>query len=207
MPTRQPQLEVYRAAEDTARRQVDADLISRLLDGDDSAFQQLVVEYHPLAYSLAFRVLSDRLDAEEVAQDAFVKIHTALAGFRGEASLKTWILRIVLRLSLNRRRNRSRTSWHRLGLGSGDGETTDMAARPSETPEAECISKDIHRIVRKQIDALPVSLRDVIILNSFEELGYEEIARVLEIPVGTVCSRIHTARRRLVSAFRQLELL
>ena len=83
--------------------------IGRIIAGDREAFRALVCDYHPLAYSLAFKTLNNRQDAEEVVQDAFVKIYHALDGFRGEASLKTWILRIVLRLSLNRRRDRART--------------------------------------------------------------------------------------------------
>ena len=93
--------------------------IGRIVAGDGSAFAELVREFHPLAYGLAHRVLLDPEDAEEVVQDAFVKIHAALTSFRGHSSLKTWILRIVLRLSLNRRRDRSRSNWYRLGLHRG----------------------------------------------------------------------------------------
>ena len=90
--------------------------IQRIVDGDERAFQSLVCDYYPLAYNLACKMLNDRQDAEEVVQDAFVKIREALDSFRGDASLKTWILRIVMRLTLNRRRDRSRSSWNRMGL-------------------------------------------------------------------------------------------
>ena len=157
--------------------------VDGILSGDDTAFRALVVEYHPLAFSLAYRSLGDTEDAEEVVQDAFVKIHGALDGFRGEASLKTWILRIVWRLSLNRRRDRARSAWRRLGLHQGD---------------------ERRRLVRDVVDDLPPTLREVLILNSFEELGYEEIARILDIPVGTVSSRIYAARRKLAARLRRL---
>jgi RNA polymerase sigma-70 factor (ECF subfamily) len=190
------QLEIHRA--DSAR-------VDNILSGGDEAFRDLVVEYHPLAFALAYRSLGDPQDAEEVVQDAFVKIHGALDGFRGDASLKTWILRIVWRLSLNRRRDRARSAWRRLGLHQS-AENADMrlAGSVTESPEARLLSREASRLVRKLVDDLPPALREVLILNNFEELGYEEIARIIDIPVGTVSSRIYAARRKLASRLRKL---
>ena len=189
-------------------RTPDEERVERILDGDDDAFRQLITEYHPLAYGLAYRSLGDREDAEEVVQDAFVKIHGALAGFRGESSLKTWILRIVWRLSLNRRRDRARSPWRRLGLHRSDVEAGDrLSAAAGEGPEARLLTRETQRLVREQIDELPAPLREVLILHSFEQLGYEEISRVLDIPVGTVSSRIHGARRRLAAALQRRGLV
>ena len=168
--------------------------IQQALQGDVQAFRDLVARYHPLAYSMAYKVLDDRQDAEEVVQDAFVKIHSALAGFRGDASFKTWIARIVLRLSLNRRRDRSRSAWHRLGLHQHKDPDGQHPAPRSQTPEAECISSETQRIVRQLVDELPESLRQVVVLNSFEDLSYEEISQILAIPPGTVSSRLHSER-------------
>ena len=179
--------------------------IGRIVAGDGSAFAELVREFHPLAYGLAHRVLMDPEDAEEVVQDAFVKIHAALISFRGHSSLKTWILRIVLRLSLNRRRDRSRSNWYRLGLHRG---SDDLFNPPdprgfSANPEAECISAETRRVVLRLVDELPEGLRETLLLNSMEELSYEEIARVLGVPIGTVSSRIYSARRRLLPKLRR----
>lgn len=188
-------LHVY--ADDRAR-------IDEILTGDERAFHDLVVEYHPLAYSLAWRTLGDAGDAEEVVQDAFIKIHEALGSFRGEASLKTWILRIVWRLSLNRRRDRARSAWRRLGLHQGGDDPGDNLPEPQATPEERLLSGERNRLVRDIVDDLPPALREVLILNSFEELGYEEIARVLDIPLGTVSSRIYAARRKLAARLRRV---
>ena len=189
-------------------RTPDEERVERILEGDDEAFRQLITEYHPLAYGLAYRSLGDREDAEEVVQDAFVKIHEALAGFRGESSLKTWILRIVWRLSLNRRRDRARSPWRRLGLHRTDEEAGErLSAAAGEGPEARLLTRETQRLVREQIDELPPPLREVLILHGFEQLGYEEIARVLDIPVGTVSSRIHGARRRLAAALQRRGLV
>jgi RNA polymerase sigma-70 factor (ECF subfamily) len=186
----------------------DEERVQRILAGSDEAFRQLIAEYHPLAYGLAYGTLGDREDAEEVVQDAFVKIHGALDGFRGESSLKTWILRIVWRLSLNRRRDRARSPWRRLGLHRTDEEAgASLPASAGAGPEARLLTRETQRLVREQIDELPAALREVLILHSFEQLGYEEIARVLDIPVGTVSSRIHSARRRLAASLQRRGLV
>ena len=190
----------------------ESERIRRIAAGDAEAFRSLVRDYHPLAYSLAFKTLNDSQDAEEVVQDAFIKIHQALGGFREEASLKTWILRIVLRLSLNRRRDRARSSWHRLGLHLKDaGDSLDSASEAGspalQNPESLCISQEVRQLLLKLVDELPDPLREVLTLNSFEELSYEEIARILQIPLGTVGSRMHAARKKLLKKLRQHELL
>ena len=185
----------------------EAERIYQAVGGDIQAFRDLVVQYHPLVYSMAYKVLDDPQDAEEVAQDAFVKIHRALGGFRGEASFKTWIARIVLRLSLNRRRDRSRSSWHRLGLHLHQDPDRDHPAPGTHTPEAQCISRETRQFVRQLVDELPAALRQVVVLNSFEELSYEEIAQILKIPLGTVSSRLHSARKKLLGRLRCQDLI
>ena len=190
----------------------ESDCVRRIVQGSDEAFRALVAEYHPLAYSLAYKVLGDRQDAEEVVQDAFVKIYHALGRFRGESSLKTWILRIVMRLSLNRRRDRARSAWHRLGLHRrGEEELDDLsvplAATRPRNPESECVSAETRRLVLGLLEELPPALREALILSSFEELSYDEIARVLEVPVGTVSSRIHSAREKLSQKLADRDLL
>jgi RNA polymerase sigma-70 factor (ECF subfamily) len=185
----------------------EAERIREAVGGDVQAFRDLVVQYHPLAYSMAYKVLDDPQDAEEVAQDAFVKIHRALAGFRGEASFKTWLTRIVLRLSLNRRRDRSRSSWHRLGLHLHQDPDRDHPAPGAQTPETQCIARETRQFVRQLVDELPAALRQVVALNSFEELSYEEIAQILKVPLGTVSSRLYSARKKLLGRLRRQDLI
>ena len=188
MTSRGPNLRLHAADQDRARR----------LAGDEAAFREFVAQYYPLAYGLACRALDDRQDAEEVVQDAFMRIHRALDEFRGDASLKTWVLRIVWRLSLNRRRDRARSAWRRLGLHRHDEDTDPVLPAPAaHTPEAQLLSAETRRQVRSLIDELSPPLREALILNSFEDLRYEEIASILDVPVGTVYSRIHAARRQL----------
>ena len=196
-------------ADDDPDRLFEKKLVRNIVSGDSSAFSRLVFDYHPLAFSLAFKTLSDAQDAEEVVQDAFVKIFRAMPAFRGESSLKTWIMRIVLRLSLNRRRDRARTSWNRLGLHRSDAVDESPMLEPAveQTPESVCISAENRRLVLTLVDQLPDGLREALILNSLEELSYEEIGRIMDIPVGTVGSRIHAARRKLVQKFHRHKLI
>lgn len=187
--------------------ELEAKRIRQALRGDVRAFRDLVTKYHPLAYSMAYKILGDSQDAEEVVQDAFVKIYRALEGFRGDASFKTWIARIVLRLSLNRRRDRSRSAWRRLGMHLRKDPHEQHSGPGSPTPEAECISQEIQQLVRQFVDELAEPLRQVVVLNSFEELSYEEIAHILAIPPGTVSSRLHNARKKLLVRLRHLDLI
>lgn len=188
----------------------DRTLAARIAAGDRAAFERLVHDYYPMSYQLAFRMLTDPCDAEEVTQDAFLKVHRAMGSFRGQSSLRTWILRIVMRLSLNRRRDRSRSNWHRLGLHRG---TTERMEHPPEavapaagTPEGQYLSSEAREQILRQIDQLPEGMRQVLLLNSLEELSYEEISHILDIPVGTVSSRLHAARKKLADALGLLNL-
>ncbi len=184
--------------------------IQRIVDGDELAYQSLIRDYYSLAYNLACKMLNNRQDAEEVVQDAFVKIREALDSFRGDASLKTWILRIVMRLSLNRRRDRSRSSWNRMGLHKmaavGEEEAAD-SPMVQQSPEAELISRETGGRVLALIDELPEPLRQALVLNSIDELSYEEIGRILRIPLGTVSSRIYAGRKKLAKKLQEHDLL
>ena len=186
-------------------RNDDRDYVNRILDGEERAFNELVNKYYDNVYNLAYRMLNNADDAKEIAQDAFVKIHKSLPNFRGNASLKTWIMRITLRLSLNKRRDRSRSAWERLGLNR-DGKPKLLFSR-SQSPEAKLISDEIDNQVRNLIDGLPEDMRQIIILNSFEDLSYDEIGQILKIPIGTVSSRLYSARKLLSAQLKKANIL
>ena len=186
-------------------RNDDRDYVNRIIDGEERAFNELVNKYYGNVYNLAYRMLNNADDAKEIAQDAFVKIHKSLPNFRGNASLKTWIMRITLRLSLNKRRDRSRSAWERLGLNR-DGKPKLLFSR-SQSPEAKLISDEIDNQVRNLIDGLPEDMRQIIILNSFEDLSYDEIGQILKIPIGTVSSRLYSARKLLSAQLKNANIL
>ena len=186
-------------------RNDDRDYVNRIIDGEERAFNELVNKYYGNVYNLAYRMLNNADDAKEIAQDAFVKIHKSLPNFRGNASLKTCIMRITLRLSLNKRRDRSRSAWERLGLNR-DGKPKLLFSR-SQSPEAKLISDEIDNQVRNLIDGLPEDMRQIIILNSFEDLSYDEIGQILKIPIGPVSSRLYSARKLLSAQLKKANIL
>ena len=183
----------------------DREHIDRIIGGDERAFNELIKKHYANVYSLAYRMLNDADDANETAQDTFVKIYHTLSNFRGEASIKTWIMRITLRISLNKRRDRSRSAWERLGLHKNQQPKSSFSHLQS--PEAKLISDEVSSQVRNLIDALPEDMRQVIILNSFEDLSYSEIGQILRIPMGTVSSRLYTARKLLSAQLKESNIL
>ncbi len=183
----------------------DRDHVNRIIEGDERAFNQLVTKYYGTAYSLAYRMLNNPDDAKEIAQDTFVKIYHTLSNFRGESSLKTWIMRITLRLSLNKRRDKSRSAWERLGLHRSKQPKSLFSH--IQSPEAKLISEEVRSQVRELIDSLPEEMRQVLILNSFDDLSYDEIGKILRIPIGTVSSRLYSARKLLSARLKETDLV
>jgi RNA polymerase sigma-70 factor (ECF subfamily) len=157
-------------------------------------FEQRVRECHRLVFHIAFAVLSDRADAEEVAQDAFFRAYRKLSGLHEPQKFRAWIAQMAYRLALNRLRAASRalrreSSWHEM---YGDAQTN------VETIVAQ---REMKRRLREEIDRLPKKLRAVVILNAVEELDTRDIAGLLDIPEGTVRSRLHLARKALLKVF------
>lgn len=161
------------------------------------AFEALMDRYHARIDRLAWRIVGDAVAAEEIAQEVFVRAYRALPRFRGEASLHTWLYRITMNLCLTHLRRRGRRVVPPDVLAAAAAE-----ADPASRVEAE----QRQRLVRAAVDALPPHYRIVIVLSSVEGLAYQEIADLLEVPLGTVKSRINAAkgllRRALGSVLR-----
>lgn len=165
-----------------------AEFVSRLRAGDRRAFEELVRTQQHRVYGLALRMLGDAAEAQDVAQEAFLRAHRGLAEFRGDARLSTWLYAIVSRLCLNRLTGGER----RL---TRDGEKTlsriaDARPGPDQAVEQGELEEALHRAIGE----LPEERRIVVVLRDVEGLAYEEIAEVLDLPVGTVRSRLHRAR-------------
>jgi len=175
----------------------DQALIDRCRDGDVAAFEPLVEKYRERAWRLAFSVLRDREDAWDVAQEAFIRAWQALPSFRGQSAFYTWLFRIVMNAAADRARQRAargrafgtervpEEDWERVMVDPGVA--PDERARRAEERE---------RLMRA-LGALPAPQRTIIMLSDLEGLSYREIAEVLGIPMGTVMSRLHNARKRL----------
>ena len=166
-------------------------LLDRLRAGEPRAFEELVRGYQHRVFGVAVRMLGNRAEAEEIAQEVFLRAHRAIADFRGDAKLSTWLYGIASRLCLNR-------------LASGDRrrvrEGEDLLLRlPSGGPDAsvELERAEISSALRQAIAELPEERRVVVVLRDLEGLSYEEIAQALELEPGTVRSRLHRARMDL----------
>jgi RNA polymerase sigma-70 factor, ECF subfamily len=169
----------------------DAELVELARNGDREACDQLVERHQASVYRAAYAALRVAEDAEEVAQDAFIRAFRALPGYRGEASFKTWVLRIAWRQALSRRR---RNLWM-LRREPVD----DLSLLPDRTagPEQQTMAGDFHRQARRLIAELPRAFRDALLLAQSGDYNYTEIAAMLDIPVGTLKWRVSEARRRL----------
>ena len=192
------------AALPAAEAPADADVVQRARAGDHAAFRVLVERYQGRAYRLALRVLRDEDQAQDVVQDAFLKVYGSLDRFEGRSGFYTWLYRIVMNVCLDRkRRDRSdrEVEWDEETAG---GSLADPAgvdpARPG--PEAEAPNTELRTLVARAIEALPEDARRAIQLREIDGLSYKEIAEALGIPKGTVMSRLYYARRRLQEALR-----
>jgi RNA polymerase sigma-70 factor (ECF subfamily) len=173
-------------------------LIDRSANGDQEAFRQLVLRYHRLVMNVAFRALGELSLAEDVAQEVFIKVYKALPSYRHDKPFKHWLHRVAGNAvpdALRRRRPVVSLDALEQPPQAHDSDPQDVATR-----------HDLQRAVRHAIANLPPHYRDTIALQAFGELSYDEIARVLDIPLGTVMSRLNGAKRLLRETLGDLVL-
>jgi RNA polymerase sigma-70 factor (ECF subfamily) len=168
--------------------EADGALIHRFLDGDEQAFEVLMDKYYVRIGRLALRILGDSMAAEDIAQEVFLRAARGFSGFRGDASVLTWLSRIAVNLSITAL-HRQRAHW------TFSREPVAPPALADASAEAE--RRHRQAAVRAAIDSLPVNYRVVIVLSSVEEFAYHEIADMLGIPIGTVKSRINFGKQLL----------
>ena len=189
-----------------SEREIDQLLVERAQKGDQRAFEQLVAKYQRKLARLLSRFIRDQAEVEDVAQEAFIKAYRALPSFRGDSAFYTWLYRIGVNTAKNylvAQGRRARTS---TGFDSEDAETFDDGdqLRDINTPESVLHSKQIGETVNAAMEALPEELRTAIVLRELEGLSYEEIAKVMDCPIGTVRSRIFRAREAVAAKLRPL---
>ena len=180
----------------------DQELIERFLGGDDQAFARLVIRYQHKVHNLCFRILGDRDEAMDMAQEVFLTVHKSLKDFRGESLFSTWIFRVTVNHCKNRIKYLGRRKYYQsLSLDQpqelSEGEVYFELEDTSPGPESQVASEEVQELVQAAINSLDPDHRLAIILRDIQELSYEEIAQVLGIKVGTVKSRIHRARNEL----------
>jgi len=175
------------------------ELVDRAKAGDSAAFDELLVAVRPRAMAAALRVLHNRDDAEDAVQDAYLKVWRCLADFEGRSSFPTWIHRIVTNASLDLlRRNNSRSETAERS-DSQEVAVSDGEPSSDRTPESDLCGYEIQMMVRSAVASLPASHRQAVELREFEDCSYQEMAEIIQCPVGTVMSRLHHARNKLAS--------
>lgn len=183
----------------------DLRLVERVQRGERGAFDLLVMRYQHKVLKLIMRYVHDAHEAEDIAQEAFVKAYRALGSFRGDSAFYTWLYRIAINTAKNALvASRRRPMDYDLDLQ--DPEKNDLNARlaESETPEGLLLTEEIRDTVNQAIEHLPEDLRTAIVLRELDGLSYEEIAQTMDCPVGTVRSRIFRAREAIDKKLRPI---
>lgn len=187
-------------------REIDQQLVERAQRGDKHAFELLVTKYQRKLQRLLSRFIRDSTEVEDVTQEAFIKAYRALPSFRGDSAFYTWLYRIGINTAKN----------YLVAMGRRAPTTTDIDAEEAEsfedgehlrdlnTPENQMMSRQVAETVNQTLEELPEELRTAITLREIEGLSYEDIANIMNCPIGTVRSRIFRAREAISERLRPL---
>ncbi len=188
-----------------SERDIDQKLVVRVQRGDNTAFDLLVRKYQHKVAKLVGRYVRDHAEAEDVTQEAFIKAYRALRGFRGDSAFYTWLYRIAVNTAKNYLESRGRRPVS-LDLELEGLEMLDdsESLREQATPERQLLTGEIATTIQQVLDLLPADLRMAITLREIEGLSYEEIAEIMDCPIGTVRSRIFRAREAVDKELKPL---
>lgn len=172
-------------------------MIGQVLSGDSAAFGEIVERHEDRLYNTIYRLVGSADDARDLLQDTFVKAYEKLDDFRGGSSLYTWLFRIAVNTSLSHRRRRK---WVQMGAPAGDDDPNPgnaVADTAADDPADPLIAAETETLVQEAINSLDDEHRTVVVLRDIQHCDYHEIADILEVPPGTVKSRLHRARMML----------
>jgi RNA polymerase sigma-70 factor (ECF subfamily) len=183
----------------------DQALVERVQQGDKRAFDALVLKYQSRVVKVITRYLRDPVEALDLAQEAFIKAYRALPNFRGESAFYTWLYRIAI----NTAKNHVVAQGRRPPMDDVEASEAEFYEGPSalkdtSTPERMVLRDEMERVVFEAIEALPEDLKTAITLRELEDMSYEEIAEVMNCPIGTVRSRIFRAREAIDKKLKPL---
>lgn len=187
-------------------RELDQALVVRAQQGDKKAFGLLVEKYHRKLGRLLSRMIRDQAEVEDVVQESFIKAYRALHNFRGDSAFYTWLYRIGINTAKNYLVSMGRKPQVMQDVEIDDVENFDEGSemRTMDTPETALMTKEIAQTVNDTIANLPDELRTAITLRELEGLSYEDIANIMQCPIGTVRSRIFRARETIALKLRPL---
>jgi RNA polymerase sigma-70 factor (ECF subfamily) len=184
---------------------LDAELVKRVQAGDKAAFDILVQKYQHKVVNLINRFVSDQTECYDIAQDAFIKAYRAIGNFRGDSQFYTWLYRIAANTAKNHLASRARKSpGYSIDVDDAEHYEGESGLKEYTTPENLLLTDEIEKTVYQAIEELPEDLKSAITLREIEGLSYEEIAEVMDCPIGTVRSRIFRARDAIDKELRPL---
>lgn len=201
------ELEKKLPAPSADERAEDKRLVALAQAGDHAAFRSLFERYHRRAFAVAYGVVKNKEDASDVVQEAFVKVHKHLGNFQGTSSFYTWLYRIVMNLAIDhlRRKKTARPIEYDDGIARTPeaGDEAIMPRMMGTNPRRAVLRREVLERVEKALETLPEYHREVILLREVEGLSYEEMAEALEVPKGTIMSRLFHARRKMQAALAE----
>ena len=178
--------------------QLDENLVLRVQQGDKAAFDLLVIKYQHKIIQLVNRYVKDPSEAQDVAQETFIKAYRAVGDFRGDSAFYTWLYRIAINTAKNYLVSRARrSSNYQVDIQDAEAIENAPQLQGMDTPERLLLNQEIIDTIKTAIDHLPEEMRTAIMLREFEGMSYEEIAVAMDCPVGTVRSRLFRAREAI----------
>lgn len=181
-------------------READREMLEAVLQGDNTAYRGLVEKYQERIYAMVYGMLRNREDARDITQEAFVKAYHKLATFRLESSFYTWLYRIAMNMAIDfmrKRKRRGETSGFDEAVAARDGDGGISEVHHGDSPSRVLERKQLYSQIMDAMDKLPADQKQVILLRELEGLPYKEIAEIMDIPEGTVMSRLFYARKKL----------
>ncbi len=184
---------------------LDADLVKRVQAGDKGAFDLLVQKYQHKVINLIGRFVSDHAECQDIAQDAFIKAYRAIGSFRGDSQFYTWLYRIAANTAKNHLSSRARKSpAYAVDVDDAEHYEGESGLKEYANPENMLLTNEIEKTIFTAIERLPDDLKSALTLREIDGLSYEEIADVMDCPIGTVRSRIFRARDVIDKELRPL---
>jgi RNA polymerase sigma-70 factor (ECF subfamily) len=188
-----------------SERSIDQKLVVRVQKGDKTAFDLLARKYQHKVAKLVSRYVRDRREVEDVTQEALIKAYRAIGGFRGESAFYTWLYRIAVNTAKNYLESQGRRPpGSDVEIEGAELIESGEGLRDQATPERQMLTNEIATTVHRVLEHLPPDLRTAITLREIEGMSYEEIAEVMDCPIGTVRSRIFRAREAIDQELRPL---
>ncbi|AYA74155.1 MULTISPECIES: RNA polymerase sigma factor SigW [unclassified Robertmurraya] len=179
--------------------------IKQVLKGDQSAYGEIVEIYKDKVFQLCYRILGNRHEAEDMAQEAFIRAYVNISSFNIDLKFSTWLYRIATNLCIDRIRKKKPDYYLDAEVSGTDGLTMySQIASDTILPEDEIESLELQETIQREITKLPEKYRSVIVLKYIEELSLNEISEILDIPLGTVKTRIHRGREALRHQLRNV---